>query len=159
MPRKTAKRNGKRSNEKRSTEKRSNEKRNKSKTNKRQTPKVKIINSGFIKTVTTINNKKSEEGINWDGKYDGQKGVFHAKLNKDGKTENIEKIFSNDDIKKMLGYPVVNEPLEMRLKQLSTNPGLRSEKIVPVILNDDADLLFEEPRQQPGHMRQFTIKI
>lgn len=153
MPRKTAKRNGKRS-----TEKRSTEKRNKSKTNKRQ-PKVKIINSGFIKTVTTVNNKKSEEGIDWDGKYDGQKAVFHAKLNKDGKTENIEKTFSNDDIKQLLGYSVVNEPLEMRLKQLSSNPGLKSEQLVPVILNNDADLLFEEPRQHPGNMRQFTIKI
>jgi hypothetical protein len=147
MPRKTAKRTNKRS------------KRNKLKTNKRQNPKVKIINSGFIKTVTTINNKKSEEGINWDGKYDGQKGVFHAKLNKDGKTENIEKTFSNNDIKQLLGYSVVNEPLEMRLKQLSSNPGLRSEKVVPVILNDDADILFEEPKQQPSNMRQFTIKI
>jgi hypothetical protein len=147
MPRKTAKRTNKRS------------KRNKSKTNKRQNPKVKIINSGFIKTVTTVNNKKSEEGINWDGKYDGQKGVFHAKLNKDGKIENIEKTFSNNDIKQLLGYSVVNEPLEMRLKQLSSNPGLRSEKLVPVILNDDADILFEEPKQQPSNMRQFTIKI
>jgi hypothetical protein len=154
MPRKTAKRNWKRS-----TEKRSTEKRNKSKTNKRQKPKVKIINSGFIKTVTTINNKKSEEGIDWDGKYDGQKAVFHAKLNKDGKTENIEKTFSNDDIKQLLGYSVVNEPLEMRLKQLSSNPDLRSEQLVPVILNDNADLLFEEPRQHTGNMRQFTIKI
>jgi len=147
MPRKTAKRTNKRS------------KRNKSKTNKKQTPKVKIINSGFIKTVTTVNNKKSEEGINWDGKYDGQKGVFHAKLNKDGKIENIEKTFSNNDIKQLLGYSVINEPLEMRLKQLSSNPGLRSEKVVPVILNDDADILFEEPKQQPSNMRQFTIKI
>jgi hypothetical protein len=147
MPRKTAKRTNKRS------------KRNKLKTNKRQNPKVKIINSGFIKTVTTVNNKKSEEGINWDGKYDGQKGVFHAKLNKDGKIENIEKTFSNNDIKQLLGYSVVNEPLEMRLKQLSSNPGLRSEKLVPVILNDDADILFEEPKQQPSNMRQFTIKI
>jgi hypothetical protein len=154
MPRKTAKRTNKRS-----TYKRITEKRNKSKTNKRQNPKVKIINSGFIKTVTTVNNKKSEEGINWDGKYDGQKAVFHAKLNKDGKTENIEKTFSNNDIKQLLGYSVVNEPLEMRLKQLSSNPGLRSEKLVPVILNDDADILFEEPKQQPSNMRQFTIKI
>ena len=154
MPRKTVKRTNKRN-----TYKRITEKRNKSKTNKRQNPKVKIINSGFIKTVTTINNKKSEEGINWDGKYDGQKAVFHAKLNKDGKTENIEKTFSNNDIKQLLGYSVVNEPLEMRLKQLSSNPGLRSEKLVPVILNDDADILFEEPKQQPSNMRQFTIKI
>lgn len=154
MPRKTAKRTNKRN-----TYKRITEKRNKSKTNKKQNPKVKIINSGFIKTVTTVNNKKSEEGINWDGKYDGQKGVFHAKLNKDGKTENIEKTFSNNDIKQLLGYSVVNEPLEMRLKQLSSNPGLRSEKLVPVILNDDADILFEEPKQQPSNMRQFTIKI
>ncbi len=154
MPRKTAKRTNKRN-----TYKRITEKRNKSKTNKRQNPKVKIINSGFIKTVATINNKKSEEGINWDGKYDGQKAVFHAKLNKDGKTENIEKTFSNNDIKQLLGYSVVNEPLEMRLKQLSSNPGLRNEKLVPVILNDDADILFEEPKQQPSNMRQFTIKI
>ena len=154
MPRKTAKRTNKRN-----TYKRITEKRNKSKTNKKQNPKVKIINSGFIKTVTTVNNKKSEEGINWDGKYDGQKGVFHAKLNKDGKIENIEKTFSNNDIKQLLGYSVVNEPLEMRLKQLSSNPGLRSEKVVPVILNDDADILFEEPKQQPSNMRQFTIKI
>lgn len=148
MPRKTAKRNGKRSNEKRS----------KLKTNKRQ-PKVKIINSGFIKTVTTVNNKKSEEGVDWDGKYDGQKAVFHAKINKDGKTENINKTFSNDDIKQLLGYSVVNNPLEIRLKQLSSNPDLRSEKLVPVILNDNTDLLFEEPRQHPSNMRQFTIKI
>ncbi len=154
MPRKTVKRTNKRN-----TYKRITEKRNKSKTNKKQNPKVKIINSGFIKTVTTVNNKKSEEGINWDGKYDGQKGVFHAKLNKDGKTENIEKTFSNNDIKQLLGYSVINEPLEMRLKQLSSNPGLRSEKLVPVILNDDADILFEEPKQQPSNMRQFTIKI
>ncbi len=154
MPRKTAKRSNKRN-----TYKRITEKRNKSKTNKRQNPKVKIINSGFIKTVATINNKKSEEDINWDGKYDGQKAVFHAKLNKDGKTENIEKTFSNNDIKQLLGYSVVNEPLEMRLKQLSSNPGLRNEKLVPVILNDDADILFEEPKQQPSNMRQFTIKI
>ena len=147
MPRKTSKRSDKRS------------KRNKSKTNKRQNSKVKIINNGFIKTVTTINNKKSEEGINWDGKYDGQKAVFHAKLNKDGKTKNIEKTFSNNDIKQLLGYSVVNEPLEIRLKQLSSNSDLRSEKLVPVILNDDADILFEEPKQQPSNMRQFTIKI
>jgi len=153
MPRKTAKRNVKRSIEKRS---KSKVNRKHSKTSK---PKVNIINRGFVKTVTTVNNKKSEEDINWDGKYDGQKAVFHAKLNKDGKTENINKTFSNDDIKQLLGYSAVNMPLDMRLKQLSSNQDLQIDKPIPVIINNDADLLFEEPKQHTGQMRQFTIHI
>jgi len=153
MPRKTAKRNVKRSIVKRS---KSKVNRKHSKTSK---PKVNIINRGFVKTVTTVNNKKSEEGINWDGKYDGQKAVFHAKLNKDGKTENINKTFSNDDIKQLLGYSAVNMPLDMRLKQLSSNQDLQIDKPIPVIINNDADLLFEEPKQHTGQMRQFTIHI
>ena len=117
-----------------------------------------MINRGFMKTVTTVNNKTSERELDWDGKYDGEKAVIHAKLNKDGKMETINKTFSDDEIKQLLGYSTVNEPLESRLKpHMNTN----SNKPIPVILNDDNMLFLEEPRQNPNpnHMRQFTIRI
>ena len=115
-----------------------------------------MINHGFMKTVTTVNNKTSERELDWDGKYDGEKAVIHAKLNKDGKTETINKTFSDDEIKQMLGYSTVNEPLESRLNQ-----HINTNKPIPVILNDDNMLFLEEPKQNPNsnRMRQFTIRI
>ena len=160
MPRKTARKyKSSKKSSNRSSNRSSSRNRNSNRKTSNRRPKIRMINHGFMKTVTTVNNKTSERELDWDGKYDGEKAVIHAKLNKDGKTETINKTFSNNDIKQLLGYSVVNEPLEMRLKQLSSNPGLRNEKLVPVILNDDADILFEEPKQQPSNMRQFTIKI
>lgn len=141
MPRKTAKKSGKRN--------KLNKKHMKTSKYIRE-PKMKMKNSGFIKTVTSVNNKKNEQILDWDGKYDGKKAIIHAKLNTDGKKENINKTFTNDDIKQLLGYSVVNEPLEMRLKQF--------EKTVP-ILTGDTNILFEEPRQNPTRMRHFTIEI
>jgi|LauGreDrversion4_2_1035121.scaffolds.fasta_scaffold05176_7 hypothetical protein len=134
--------------------------RNRSRNSNRKTsnrrPKIRMVNHGFMKTVTTVNNKTSERELDWDGKYDGEKAVIHAKLNKDGKTETINKTFSDEEIKQLLGYSTVNEPLESRLKQhMNTN----TNKPIPVILNDDNMLFLEEPKQNPIHMRQFTIRI
>ena len=127
-------------------------------------PKIRMINHGFMKTVTTVNNKTSERELDWDGKYDGEKAVIHAKLNKDGKTETINKTFSDDEIKQLLGYSTVNEPLESRLKlhmNTNANTNTNTNKPIPVILNDDNMLFLEEPRQNPNpnSMRQFTIRI
>ena len=149
MPRKTAR--------KYRTSKKSRSRNGNRKTNNRR-PKIRMVNRGFMKTVTTVNNKTSERELDWDGKYDGEKAVIHAKLNKDGKTETINKTFSDDEIKQLLGYSTVNEPLESRLKlHMNTN----TNKPIPVILNDDNMLFLEEPRQNPNsnHMRQFTIRI
>jgi hypothetical protein len=149
MPRKTAR--------KYRTSKKSRSRNGNRKTNNRR-PKIRMVNHGFMKTVTTVNNKTSERELDWDGKYDGEKAVIHAKLNNDGKTETINKTFSDDEIKQLLGYSTVNEPLESRLKlHMNTN----TNKPIPVILNDDNMLFLEEPRQNPNsnHMRQFTIRI
>ena len=147
MPRKTSRKKYKTSKKGRNRNRNSN-------SNRR--PRIRMVNHGFMKTVTTVNNKTSERELDWDGKYDGEKAIIHAKLNKDGKTETINKTFSDDEIKQLLGYSTVNEPLESRLK-LHTN----TNKPIPVILNDDNMLFLEEPRQNPNsnHMRQFTIRI
>ena len=158
MPRKTAikyKSSKKRSNRSSSRNRSSNR-------NSNRRPKIRMINHGFMKTVTTVNNKTSERELDWDGKYDGEKAVIHAKLNKDGKTETINKTFSDDEIKQLLGYSTVNEPLESRLKlHMNTNANTNMNKPIPVILNDDNMLFLEEPKQNPNpnHMRQFTIRI
>ena len=113
MPKKTAKKyrtSKKSSNRNRITS--SNRNSNKKTGNRR--PKIRMVNHGFMKTVTTVNNKTSERELDWDGKYDGEKAVIHAKLNKDGKTETINKTFSDDEIKQLLCYSTVNEPLESR---------------------------------------------
>ena len=125
------------------------------KTLKRE-PKIQMANSGFIKTISSINNKKSQQEFDWNGSYDGQKASFRAKLNKDGKTETMNKTFTNDEIGQLLGYSAVNEPLEMRLKQLSSN-NLSSN--VPVILDDNNTLFIDKPRQNIGNMKHFTILI
>ena len=154
MPRKTARKY--KSSKKRSN--RSSSRNRSSNRNSNRRPKIRMINHGFMKTVTTVNNKTSERELDWDGKYDGEKAVIHAKLNKDGKTETINKTFSDDEIKQLLGYSTVNEPLESRLKlHMNTNMN----KPIPVILNDDNMLFLEEPKQNPNpnHMRQFTIRI
>lgn len=158
MPRKTARKY-------KSSKKRSNRSssRNRSRiTSSNRRPKIRMVNHGFMKTVTTVNNKTSERELDWDGKYDGEKAVIHAKLNKDGKTETINKTFSDDEIKQLLGYSTVNEPLESRLKlHMNTNANTNMNKPIPVILNDDNMLFLEEPKQNPNpnHMRQFTIRI
>ena len=161
MPRKTARKykSSKKSRSNRSRITRSNRSRSRITSSNRR-PKIRMVNHGFMKTVTTVNNKTSERELDWDGKYDGEKAVIHAKLNKDGKTETINKTFSDDEIKQLLGYSTVNEPLESRLK-LHMNTNTNTNMPIPVILNDDNMLFLEEPRQNPNpnHMRQFTIRI
>lgn len=161
MPRKTVRKykSSKKSRSNRSRITRSNRSRI---TSSNRRPKIRMVNHGFMKTVTTVNNKTSERELDWDGKYDGEKAVIHAKLNKDGKTETINKTFSDDEIKQLLGYSTVNEPLESRLKlHMNTNANTNMNKPIPVILNDDNMLFLEEPRQNPNsnNMRQFTIRI
>jgi hypothetical protein len=153
MPKKTAKKY-------RTSKKNSNISRSRIRKTSNRRPKIRMINHGFMKTVTTVNNKTSERELDWDGKYDGEKAVIHAKLNKDGKTETINKTFSDDEIKQLLGYSTVNEPLESRLK-LHMNTNTNTNKPILVILNDDNMLFLEEPRQNlnSNHMRQFTIRI
>lgn len=157
MPKKTAKKY-------RTSKKNSNRSRSRIRKTSNRRPKIRMINHGFMKTVTTVNNKTSERELDWDGKYDGEKAVIHAKLNKDGKTETINKTFSDDEIKQLLGYSTVNEPLESRLKQhMNTNTNTNTNKPIPVILNDDNMLFLEEPRQNlnsnSNSMRKFTIQI
>ena len=163
MPRKTARKykSSKKSSNRSSSRNRSSNRNSNRKTSNRR-PKIRMINHGFMKTVTTVNNKTSERELDWDGKYDGEKAVIHAKLNKDGKTETINKTFSDDEIKQLLGYSTVNEPLESRLKlhmNTNANTNTNMNKPIPVILNDDNMLFLEEPKQNPNHMRQFTIRI
>ena len=57
-------------------------------------PKIQMVNSGFIKTISSINNKKNQQEFDWNSSYDGQKASFRAKINKDGKTETINKTFT-----------------------------------------------------------------
>ena len=114
-------------------------------------PKFKMINSGFIKTISNINNKKSQNEINWDTSYDGKKASYHAKLNKDGKKKTINETFTNSEIEKLFGYTTINEPLEMRLKQLYSN---NSPSQTPVVLNDENNALFiDSPRRNVGNMK------
>ena len=162
MPRKTARKY--KSSKKSSNRSNRSRSRNSNRKTSNRRPRIRMVNHGFMKTVTTVNNKTSERELDWDGKYDGEKAVIHAKLNKDGKTETINKTFSDDEIKQLLGYSTVNEPLESRLKlhmNTNANTNTNMNKPIPVILNDDNMLFLEEPRQNPNsnHMRQFTIRI
>ena len=160
MPRNTARKY--KSSKKSSNRSNRSRSRNSNRKTSNRRPRIRMVNHGFMKTVTTVNNKTSERELDWDGKYDGEKAVIHAKLNKDGKTETINKTFSDDEIKQLLGYSTVNEPLESRLKlHMNTNTNTNTNKPIPVILNDDNMLFLEEPRQNynPNHMRQFTIRI
>jgi hypothetical protein len=163
MPRKTA-RKYKSSKKSRSSNSNRSSSRNSNRKTSNRRPRIRMVNHGFMKTVTTVDNKTSERELDWDGKYDGEKAIIHAKLNKDGKTETINKTFSDDEIKQLLGYSTVNEPLESRLKlhmNTNANTNTNMNKPIPVILNDDNMLFLEEPKQNPNpnHMRQFTIRI
>ena len=120
-----------------------------------KTPKINIVNSGFMKTVTTVNNKTNERQLKWDGNYDGKNATIHAKLNKDGKIESFDKTFNNNEIESLIGYSPIENTLEDRLKtDWPINMNQETEK-VPIFTNDN-NLLFVD---KPMETRKMTIVI
>ena len=110
--------------------------------------KIAIRNTGFMKTITRVNNETSQRNMDWNAKYNGKEAVIHANLDVDGKKAEIDKRFNKDEIGQLLGIPTTNEPLDKRLQMLSS----------PIIKNDaNMDDLFVVNR--PMNTRQFTIRI
>ncbi len=99
-------------------------------------------------TITNVDDKTSQRNMDWTANYNGKEAVVHANLNVDGKNSEIEKHFDKNEINHLLGIPTENEPLENRLKLLSSS-----------IDENDADMekLFSVNR--PMNTRQFTIRI
>ena len=133
-------------------------------------PRVNIMNTGAINTVTMINNKTTQQGFDWDAKYDGKQLEFHGKLNKDGTTEVIDKTLNNAEIEQLLGYSPVNDTLENRLEKdwalnknmdknmdKNMNKNMNKNMDVPVIM-DDNNLLFLDRPSTPN-TRHFIIQI
>lgn len=122
-------------------------------------PKINIVNNGFMKTVTTVNNKTNERELKWDGNYDGKNATIHAKLNKDGKIESFDKTFNNNEIESLIGYSPIENTLEDRLKTdwpINMNQKTEKEtKEVPIFMNDN-NLLFVD---KPMETRKMTIVI
>ena len=128
-----------------------------------KTPKINIVNSGFMKTVTTVNNKTNERQLKWDGNYDGKNATIHAKLNKDGKIESFDKTFNNNEIESLIGYSPIENTLEDRLKtdwpinmnQETEKETYKENEEVPIFTNDN-NLLFVD---KPMETRKMTIVI
>ena len=121
-------------------------------------PRVNIMNTGAMNTVTMINNKTTQQGFDWDAKYDGNQLKFHGNLNKDGITEAIDKTLNNAEIEQLLGYSSVNDTLENRLeKDWNINKNMDKNIDVPVIM-DDNNLLFLD-RPMTLNTRHFKIQI
>ena len=120
-----------------------------------KTPKINIVNSGFMKTVTTVNNKTNERQLKWDGNYDGKNATIHAKLNKDGKIESIDKTFNNNEIESIIGYSPIQNTLEDRLKT-DWHMNMNQEKEEVPIFTNDNNLLFVD---KPMATRKMTIVI
>jgi hypothetical protein len=110
--------------------------------------RISIKNTGFMTTITNVDDKTSQRNMDWTANYNGKEAVVHANLNVDGKNSEIEKHFDKNEINHLLGIPTENEPLENRLKLLSSS-----------IDENDADMekLFSVNR--PMNTRQFTIRI
>ena len=149
MPQKTVKR----TNKKTILSKKGHRRRH-NKTHKRRSKKEKlgsriaVANTGFMTTITRVDDKTSQRNMDWNAKYNGKEAVIHANLDIDGKKAEIEKRFNKDEIGQLLGIPTQNEPLDKRLQLLSA----------PVVKNDaNMDDLFVVNR--PMNTRQFTIRI
>ena len=108
--------------------------------------RIAIKNTGFMTTITRVDDKTSQRNIDWTANYNGKEALVHANLNVDGKNAEIEKRFDKNEINQLLGIPTQNEPLENRLQLLSSSKN-----------NDDMEKLF--PVNRPMNTRQFTVRI
>ena len=108
-----------------------------------------------MKTVTTFDNKTSKKELKWDGNYDGKNATIHAKLNKDGKIESIDKTFNNNEIESIIGYSPIQNTLEDRLKT-DWHMNMNQEKEEVPIFTNDNNLLFVD---KPMATRKMTIVI
>ena len=107
-----------------------------------------VRNTGFMTTITRVDDKTSQRNMDWNAKYNGKEAVIHANFDVDGKKAEIAKRFNKDEIGQLLGISTTNEPLDKRLQMLSS----------PIIKNDaNMDELFVVNR--PMNTRQFTIRI
>jgi hypothetical protein len=109
--------------------------------------RISIKNTGFMTTITRVDDKTSQRNIDWNANYNGKEAVVHANLNVDGKNAEIEKRFDKNEINQLLGIPTQNEPLENRLQLLSSSKNN----------DDDMEKLF--PVNRSMNTRQFTIRI
>ena len=111
--------------------------------------RISIKNTGFMTTITRVDDKTSQRNIDWNANYNGKEAVVHANLNVDGKKGEIEKHFDKNEINQLLGIPTQNEPLENRLQLLSSS----------IHENDDDDMEKLFAVNRPMNTRQFTIRI
>ena len=107
--------------------------------------RISIKNTGFMTTITRVDDKTSQRNIDWNANYNGKEAVVHANLNVDGKNAEIDKRFDKNEINQLLGIPTQNEPLENRLQLLSAPSDANMEKLFSV--------------NRPMNTRQFTVRI
>ena len=110
--------------------------------------RISIKNTGFMTTITRVDDKTSQRNIDWNANYNGKEALVHANLDVDGKKAEIDKRFDKNEINQLLGIPTENEPLEKRLQLLSSS-----------IDENDADMEKLFPVNRPMNTRQFTIRI
>ena len=76
------------------------------------------MTSTYIKnygiTETYLNNK-NKSSLEWDGEYNGNIGKLHIESNNNGKKENVNIEFDNEDLLNLLNHAEVNEPIDQRL--------------------------------------------
>ena len=107
--------------------------------------RIAIKNTGFMTTITRVDDKTSQRNIDWTANYNGKEALVHANLDVDGKKAEIDKRFDKNEINQLLGIPTQNEPLENRLQLLSAPSDANMEKLFSV--------------NRPMNTRQFTIRI
>jgi len=110
--------------------------------------RIAIKNTGFMTTITRVDDKTTQRNMDWTADYNGKEAVVHANLDVDGKKAEIDKRFDKNEINQLLGIPTENEPLENRLQLLSSS-----------IDENDADMEKLFAVNRPMNTRQFTIRI
>ena len=145
MPQKTRKRTNNKYKLSKKRRMRTNKSHNRRSNKDKLKNRISIKNTGFMTTITRVNDKTSQRNIDWNANYNGKEAVVHANLNVDGKNAEIEKRFDKNEINQLLGIPTQNEPLENRLQLLSAPSDANMEKLFSV--------------NRPMNTRQFTIRI
>jgi hypothetical protein len=146
MPQKTLKRTNKKTLlSKKRHRRRHNKSHKRASKNEKPESRMAVRNTGFMTTITRVDDKTSQRNMDWNAKYNGKEAVIHANLDVDGKKAEIEKRFNKDEIGQLLGIPTENKPLENRLQMLSAPNDANMEQLFAV--------------NRPMNTRQFTVRI
>jgi hypothetical protein len=106
-----------------------------------------IQNKGITKTFIHNNGKNSINEMDWNANYDGNIANIQMEINNNGKTNNFDFQFDNNDLEEMLSIPSVNETLDKRLKNDFIKKK-KSEKPLFIVVEDE-DPLYKIKLMQP----------